>query len=108
MPNHPAYLRVRKILSIPYRVYFTTLGELNSLLNVRNFEEVSEGAWDNLEFREWYNKRDRKHWDLFKVATKLFDAEGGFIPNAVSWNEKLIVRQLRLREDIDDVDDIPF
>jgi hypothetical protein len=101
LPNHPSFARIRKLLNIPYRVYYSNLDELNALLKVRNFKEVAREHWDVDTIREWFNTRDQKNWDLLKISDNLFDELGGFNPNSIPWNSSLITREKRLREDVD-------
>lgn len=109
LPNHASFSRIKKLLKVPYRVYFTTLDELNSWLNVRNYKEIDKSAWDKPSEMEWYNLKDVQSWDLLKISATLFDEEGRFIPDSTDWSDKLIRREIRPREvGPDDDDDIPF
>lgn len=115
-PNHPAFSRIRKVLKVPYRVYFTTLEELNAWLHVRNFREVVNTAWDSKNYAEWYFNKDGSNWDLLKISSTLFDDNDRFNPENVEWSDSLIKREIRPRAleerddggDADDDDDLPF
>lgn len=97
-PNHPAFARIKKLLKVPYRVYFSTKDELDAWLRVRSFKEVSKRAWDDPSVMEWLFEKDTDNWDLLKMSTTLFDGTDRFIPDAVKWNDSLIRRDVRPRE----------
>ena len=109
-PNHPAFARIRRVLKVPYRVYFTTLDELNSWLKVRTFKPVPREAWDEKDVREWIYDKDTDAWDMLKISETLFDEDGRFMPESISWEDSLIRRESRRREDFgfDSNDDDPF
>lgn len=106
-PSHPAFARVKSILKVPYRVYFSTMDELNAWVKVRGFQPVSKEAWDDESVFEWINKKDDKRWDMLKMKDCLFDEDGRFIPGKVEWDDSLIWREARSREaeDPDDFSD---
>lgn len=110
MPNHPSFSRIKRLLKVPYRVYFSTLDELNSWIYVRNYKSIEKSAWDSEKEMEWYYTKDVKNWDLLKVSTSLFDETGRFRPDGVEWTDSLIRKEIRPRpsEDADSDDDVPF
>lgn len=103
-PNHPAFNKIKKLLKVPYRVYFSNISELSSWLEVRNYKAVPEDALDNKKELEWINTKDRKNYDMLKISSSLFDLTGRFVPNGMEWSENLIRKEIRQREP-DDIDD---
>ncbi|MDT0507990.1 DUF4062 domain-containing protein [Novosphingobium sp. MMS21-SN21R] len=111
LPNHPSFSRIKRLLKVPYRVYFTSVDELNSWLKVRSYKPVLEGAWDNSTEMEWYNDKDDNNWDLLKINTKLFDGQNRFRPDSLEWSDSLIRKDIRPKDpaaDDDNGDDLPF
>lgn len=100
-PNHPAFARMRKILKVPYRVYFSTLDELDIWLKARTFKPVPKKSWDENHVREWLFDKESDNWDLLKIDDSLFDKDGRFTPEKIEWSDSLIRREVRPREYVD-------
>lgn len=99
--NHPAFKQIKKLLKIPYRVYFINKEELNALLKVRGFtEEIFSGEDD--KYIIWV-KNDNKRFYYLKVSKFLFDDTEKLKPiSEEEWKKDFIIL-----ETIDE-DDVPF
>jgi hypothetical protein len=110
--NHPAFAQLRKLLEVPYRVFFTNRAEFSDWLSQRSFKRVDPEQWDAQEFEEyiWIKGALNK---LLKISDHVFDAEGNlviFTPQ--QWNSSWItLDEYKAAEpepaEISD-DDIPF
>jgi hypothetical protein len=107
--NHPAFDRLKKILAIPYRVFFLTKDELSAWLNARSYKAVAEENWDHAELEEWVMKKDKKQ-HLLKVAKALFDVDGNLKPiKKDEWKDDLIRLEVTdLQPTTASDDDLPF
>jgi hypothetical protein len=77
MSNHPIFLRLKNLLRVQYRVYFTTRDELTAWLGVRGFKRVDPKNWDSDKEEEWIEEKakDGKQ-SVLKIDTYLFMADG--------------------------------
>jgi Domain of unknown function (DUF4062) len=88
LTNHPAFQQLRELLSVPYRVFFTTKNEFNVWVTNRSFNPVEQKRWDDPEHAEWFRRKDSA---LLKVATTLFDEAGRLrVFTDADWNEEWI------------------
>lgn len=108
MPDHPAFSRVKRLLKVPYRVYFTTLSEFNAWITVRNYREVDKSVWDSPNEIEWVYTKDDANYDMLKISASMFDATGKFQPDVVEWSDNLIRKEIRPKpsDSSDDVDTV--
>jgi hypothetical protein len=89
--NHPIFEYLKNLLKNKYRVYFTSLSELNEWLEAaRQFTQISEEAEDYEDQYEWERtirtKEGKEIWTLY-VAKSLFDSDGALKPLTQSrWN----------------------
>ncbi len=113
LSNHPIFDQIRKLLDIPYRIFFTNLDEFEAWIKARNFESVGEEHWDEDDVMEWLSTHRKKQW-LFKIAKDVFDEDGRlriFTPE--EWKPELV--RLEVSDPTPDAsdftpsdDDIPF
>lgn len=97
LSNHPAMMQVKRLLNIPYRVYFSNYDELNQLLRARqyyavqNTHIVAEDIFQDDEIYHEWNKVNDGILYVFRVNTKLFnpDMKLKVITNQ-NWNESYI------------------
>lgn len=75
LSNHPLFASLKTILSIPYRVFFENINEMEALLTARNTVLVQEDHWDDEEFREYISSWVKVK-KLLKISSKLFDENG--------------------------------
>ncbi len=88
--NHPIFSELRKLLRVPYGVFFTTRAEMSEWLAVRQFTPVPTGDWDAHNAEEWImdDKADPKMYSLLKIASGVFDENGGLVVyTAQQWNK---------------------
>lgn len=71
--NHPAFDRLKKLLSVSYRVFFTTRDELSSWLSARTYRPSEPAEWDTPDYPEWINTTAKKY---LRVNQDIFDANG--------------------------------
>ncbi len=90
--NHPAFAQLRKLLAVPYRVFFTTRSELSQWLRAfRQYDPVSEIAWDGPEYEEWIKNIPSKPSKLLKISRGVFDEQGNLaIYTAKQWDSAWI------------------
>jgi len=101
LSNHPAFDNIRRILDIPYRVFFENREELSSLLKARQFEK--EGFledWEKSGFTSWKRKGAGFY---FRVSDEVFEEENLKIYAPHEWRKEWIEIQ-----DDDDDDGLPF
>lgn len=72
LANHPAFNELQTQLTIPYRIFFSNIKELNELLKARSFKPVQPDAWDGPEFHEWLNTKTSPN-QLLKISSSAFD-----------------------------------
>ncbi len=73
--SHPIFNQLKKMLKIPYRIYFTNKSEFEAWLRARGFSMMVEELWDSPNFIEWTETRGKKI-HLLKFNKSIFDAEG--------------------------------
>ena len=97
LTNHPAFQRLKTLLKVKYRVFFTNRAELTAWLKARSFSPVDEKDWDVPQFEEWVDQRETgTEMILLKVSTDLFDENGNLrIYTAQEWNDDLIYLEER-------------
>jgi hypothetical protein len=115
--NHPIFAQLKKLLAVPYRVFFTNRKELNEWLRVRLFEEVDREQWDVPGVWEWMrNSKDGKFYELLMIRDKVFTDDGELvIYTAQQWDDEWVsiskrernVEEPTLSRGITD-DDVPF
>ena len=90
MANHPAFNELQSQLTIPYRIFFSNIKELNALLKARSFKAVPSDAWDSEHKREWLNSNTSPN-QLLKIHSTLFDDEEKLkIITPDQWSDDLI------------------
>jgi hypothetical protein len=88
--NHPIFAQLRKVLSVPYRVFFTTRDEFSLWVKARKgFEPVLDPeTWDSPDYEEWIRQGTDKRYTLLKLSKKVFDEKGDLvIYTAQQWHE---------------------
>ena len=105
LTSHPIFGQLKKLLNIPYRVFFVNLDELNAWLSARNFEPVEKEQWDDENIMEWISTKRGKKKKLLKISSDIFEEDGRlkiFTPE--EWDpEKVQLVDLK-----DDDDEFPF
>lgn len=108
--NHPIFNRIRSIMSVKHRVFFTNVHELEEWLTSRGWSSVEVEHWASIEQREYHRFfGDIKERYILYVSNKLFDERGflkAMMPN--DWSDKYaVVRKMaKVTGDLDD--EIPF
>ncbi len=88
LSNHPVFNKIKNLLNIPYRVYFTNRNELDKLLSARRFNKVEEEKWDNENYEEWINKQGNY---ILKIKNELFNKNGKLkIITKDNWDDEYI------------------
>jgi len=106
--NHPAFDRLKKLLSISYRVFFLTRDELTAWLKVRSFERVEKSKWDDPKIEEWIFALKNKNEQLIKINSILFDNRGNLKPIKTSdWKDEYIQYEM-ISPKPEPLDDLPF
>jgi hypothetical protein len=79
--NHPAFAQLRKLLAVPYRVYFTTRAEFSQWVKAsRQFDPVDRSHWDSPKHEEWIKSAvPGKVTKLLKISSKVFNEEGELV-----------------------------
>ncbi len=91
LTNHPAFQRLRLLLTVPYRVFFTNRDELHAWLKVRSFHSIAPTAWDDDAHEEWINESDESHDTLLKIAQSIFDENDRLkVYTSDEWEDKWI------------------
>jgi hypothetical protein len=89
--NHPVFAQLRKLLAVPYRIFFTTRTELSEWLRVRSFDVVPSIQWDNPEYAEWIRNEPGRPSKLLQISTAVFDEKGDLvIYTAQQWHSEWI------------------
>jgi hypothetical protein len=90
LANHPAFSELQTLLTIPYRIFFSNIKELNELLKARSFKPVAPDAWDGPENHEWLNSKTSPN-QLLKINSDLFDEEEKLkIITPDQWSESFV------------------
>ena len=101
--NHPAFRRFAVLTNTTYRVFFTTLKELENWLQARAWKPVDRDAWDDGSLHEWFSKKE-----YIKITHQIFRPDGKLkIISEHDWDDKW-VQKLPMPDKMDDEDDIPF
>ena len=90
--NHPAFGQLRSLLSVGYRVFFTTRAEFSQWLKVsKQYTRVETFAWDNPAYEEWIKTVPGKPSKLLKIWTGIFNEKGDLvIYTPQQWQSKWI------------------
>jgi hypothetical protein len=107
--NHPAFLSFAKAVDASYRVFFTTVSELDLWLRSRGWTVGDPSEWDHDSVREWLNTRQKKY---VKLLEDIFDGEGRLKPMTPaewddSWIQVVMLPVKPAEADFGD-EDIPF
>lgn len=104
--SHPAFERLRSLLAVPYRVFFTTHDELAAWLPQRSFKP-SVVDWDEPDVEEWLRITVGETYQYLHISTKLFGSDGKLLPmTSKEWNDELIwLETVEVKQDEDDDDD---
>jgi hypothetical protein len=90
LSNHPVFAQLRKVLNVPYRIYFTTRQEFEAWIKTRGFGAIEKKDWDDPEFAEWIQSRAKKILFL-KIRESLFGDDGRLkIVTPEEWSENAI------------------
>jgi hypothetical protein len=104
LSNHPAFRRFAFLTKTPYRVFFTSLAELNTWLKVRGWKPVDKDAFDNDSVLEWH--RDKYY---LKLTEPIFDKNGRLKNfSDEEWKDEWLQQLPIPSEKDEDDDDIPF
>lgn len=113
--NHPIFDHLKDLLSVPYRLYFSSVQELDSWLKgARAFTRITEDLEDLDDHYEWEKYVKRKDgqdvWTLY-VKKDLFDSDDALKPmTKARWNTESVRYVMNpSRNEADPMDDdIPF
>jgi hypothetical protein len=88
LANHPAFRRFAELTKTPYRVFFTSLTELNTWLKARTWKPVDKDAMDQDSILEWAEEKD-----YIKLTEPIFDKSGKLkIYSDENWKDEWIQR----------------
>lgn len=73
LSNHPAMEQIKELLSIPYRVFFTTKEEFIDLITARGFKENDDNIPSN-DIQKWSLKRNKKITTV-KFSNHIFNSD---------------------------------
>lgn len=109
LSNHPAMEELRQILSVTYRVYFTTLDEMTEWLSARNFKRSQADFLfeeDYYEFEKLNIKANKKN--SLKIKKELFHQDGRLKAyTKADWNNEYIqMFEINIKKGNDE--DLPF
>lgn len=108
LSNHPIFEQLRKLLMVPYRVFFANLDDLNAWLSQRSFNPIEEKHWDDPKAMEWGRTRENIQ-SLLKINKKVFEKDGKLkIYTPEEWDIKLISVEDRDVSTKDLSDEVPF
>lgn len=69
--QHPAFTRVRELLQVPFRFTFTTMNDLDQILNYMNFTRVQLVPFE--QSYTWTQNKNGTLW-LFRISKNVFDS----------------------------------
>ncbi len=80
-----------KLLTVSYRVFFTTRTEFSQWLKAaRQYEPVGRDRWDDPEYEEWIKEEKDKPFKLLKISTSVFNEKGDLvIYTAQQWRSEV-------------------
>ena len=87
LSNHPAFEQTKKLLDVPYRVYFQNISELSALVEARKYETLfpfdeSDGGW-----KAGYHCWKKKGYEIyFRVSEEIFENDLLKIYTQEEWN----------------------
>ena len=95
LTTHPVFERIRKLLKVSYRVFFTNRNELNEWLKARSYIPVDSGHWDSPDFAEWLQESKNTQF-LLKIFADIFDENGRLkVYTADEWKQEWIALETR-------------
>jgi hypothetical protein len=104
LSNHPAFRRFASVTKTPYRVFFTTLSELNTWLKARSWKPVDKDAYDDNSVLEWYAGKD-----YIKLTEPIFEKTGRLKNYSdEDWKDEWVQRLPIPSEKEEDENEIPF
>src|SRR2546425_2480079 len=109
LSNHPIFAQLKKLLKVPYRVFFTNLNEFKSWIQQRSFKEIPKENWDESGTMEWINSPNQGQATLLKISRQVFDDDGKlriFTPD--EWDSSLVQTAPYEEHPPQEHDDIPF
>ncbi len=96
LSNHPIFERLRTVLNVRSRVFFTTHEEMVTWLDEMEYEALDQSKWDSPDEEEFGRAHRNKagvatRLTLLKVWAGLFEAGGGLRPmNRAEWQDSAI------------------
>jgi hypothetical protein len=112
LSDHPAFEKIKLLLSIPYRVFFLSREELTVWLKARNYERVDRAKWSSKYEEEWASTKVKDKMSVLKINTVLFDGLGNLKPMKkdewIDENIRLEVTESKSQPKDEPVDDLPF
>jgi hypothetical protein len=104
LTTHPAFAAIKKVLNIPYRVYFTNIEELTALVGARSWLATANDKKDKNWLR-WSTKDEKKNILTLKVSKSIFDSDGKLkVITKQDWNKDLV----KIETEEVKPEDIPF
>lgn len=104
LSSHPAFEKIKEILNVKFRIFFTNIDELNQLLLAHGFELSNRNPAKGTTL-SWI-KSDKAHDYLLEISLEIFDESAKlktYTPN--NWNKDYIT--LKIDDYLFD-EDIPF
>ena len=111
--NHPAFARLRSVMKLKHRVFFTTKDELTALVEAYGYRLDDEEVWE--VYTHWNYTRKNDHLNQQVIVSKdVFNEDGTLkVVLAGDWDDEYISRVTlpvkkvsKASADLDD--DIPF
>ncbi|HQQ62677.1 MAG TPA: DUF4062 domain-containing protein [Pseudomonadales bacterium] len=115
--NHPLFVALKDVLKNTYRIYFTSIGELDDWLSTAKlYTKVDKELEDYSEYFEWERVLEMRHATERRtvyIAKTLFTEKGDLIAmSPANWDNSLVrfdIRPLQKSKDLSVFDDdIPF
>lgn len=115
LSNHPAMEEIRNLLSVNYRVYFTTKDELNEWLSARGYKNVDFDLFlsnedDETHYTYIYTDNRQKIKFTLKVKKEIFSEDGKLkVYTKSEWkDENIVLESQTLEQKNEEEYDLPF
>lgn len=110
--NHPIFDQLKQTFKNKYRIYFSSITELNQwLAAAKGYKPVPEGAWDDANYREWVKTETGDGVELqylLKIKKSVFDEKDRLVSHtADEWNHSWVHLEQSVLP-VDENEDIPF
>jgi len=101
LANHPLFDQMKKLMKIPYRIFFTNHDEMIAWLNARSYAVVDKKDWDDPGYEEFtLDPPKKKIQYLLKIHIGLFGKDGNLQPmTQPQWRDNFVRFEERSDED---------